>query len=49
MSRARTSGDIWWARNLDRLDELLHNYPKLPKKPLLESRLVYRYIYYLNT
>ncbi|CAG8717668.1 7447_t:CDS:1, partial [Funneliformis mosseae] len=41
MSRARTSKDIWLARNLDRFDELLHNYPKLPKKPLTERRLVY--------
>ncbi|CAG8786964.1 17237_t:CDS:2 [Dentiscutata erythropus] len=38
MSRARTSDDIWWARILDRVDELLHNYPKLPKKRLAESR-----------
>ncbi|CAG8516359.1 5328_t:CDS:2 [Diversispora eburnea] len=37
MSRARTSDEIWLARNLDKLDELLHNYPKLPKKPLAES------------
>ncbi|CAG8538532.1 13419_t:CDS:2 [Dentiscutata heterogama] len=38
MSRARTS-EIWWARILDRVDEFLHNYPKLPKKPLAESSL----------
>ncbi|CAG8583359.1 17626_t:CDS:2, partial [Acaulospora colombiana] len=38
MSRARTSDEIWWARILDIFDEFLHNYPKLPKKPLAESR-----------
>ncbi|CAG8654082.1 558_t:CDS:2 [Gigaspora rosea] len=37
MSRARTSNEIWWARIVDRVDELLHNYPKLPKKPLPEN------------
>ncbi|PKC07706.1 hypothetical protein RhiirA5_417866 [Rhizophagus irregularis] len=39
MSRARTSSDIWWARILDRLDKLLHNYPKLPKEPFAENNL----------
>ncbi|CAB4406474.1 unnamed protein product [Rhizophagus irregularis] len=39
MSRARTSGDIWWARIFDRLDEFLHNYPKLPKNSVTESSL----------
>ncbi|RIB08822.1 hypothetical protein C2G38_2044831 [Gigaspora rosea] len=39
MSRARTSNEIWWARIVDRVDELLHNYPKLPKKPLPENSL----------
>ncbi|KAF0461416.1 hypothetical protein F8M41_000411 [Gigaspora margarita] len=39
MSRARTSNEIWWARILDRVDECLHNYPKLPKKLLPESSL----------
>ncbi|RGB36587.1 hypothetical protein C1646_741676 [Rhizophagus diaphanus] len=42
MSRARTSSDIWWARILDRLDELLHNYPKLPKEPLAENNLPFK-------
>ncbi|CAG8495003.1 3682_t:CDS:2 [Dentiscutata heterogama] len=37
MSRARTSDEIWWARILDRVDEFLHNYPKLPKQLLPES------------
>ncbi|PKC02272.1 hypothetical protein RhiirA5_425484 [Rhizophagus irregularis] len=33
----RTSDDIWWARIFDRLDEFLHNYPKLPKNSVPES------------
>ncbi|CAB5215380.1 unnamed protein product [Rhizophagus irregularis] len=40
MSRARTSSDIWWARILDRLDKLLHNYPKLPKEPFAENKIL---------
>ncbi|GES94308.1 hypothetical protein GLOIN_2v1734790 [Rhizophagus clarus] len=32
-------GDIWWARIFDRLDEFLHNYPKLPKSSVTESNL----------
>ncbi|CAG8660029.1 6476_t:CDS:2 [Paraglomus brasilianum] len=39
MSHARYSSDIWWARNLDRFDELVHKYPKLPTKPVEESSL----------
>ncbi|PKB95982.1 hypothetical protein RhiirA5_435683 [Rhizophagus irregularis] len=39
MSRARTSDDIWWARIFDRLDEFLHNYPKLPKNSITENNL----------
>ncbi|CAB4445952.1 unnamed protein product [Rhizophagus irregularis] len=42
MSRARTSDDIWWARIFDRLDEFLHNYPKLPKNSVTESSLPLR-------
>ena len=41
MSHARYSSDIWWARILDIFDELVHNYPKLPKDPVKESRWVY--------
>ncbi|RIA87218.1 hypothetical protein C1645_828097 [Glomus cerebriforme] len=36
MSRACTSGDIWYARIFDMLDELLHNYLELPKKLVTE-------------
>jgi len=39
MSRAHTSGDIWWARIFDQLDEFLHNYPELPKKSVTERSL----------
>ncbi|CAB5387036.1 unnamed protein product [Rhizophagus irregularis] len=42
MSRARTSDDIWWVRIFDRLDEFLHNYPKLPKNSVTESSLPLR-------
>ncbi|GBC10205.1 hypothetical protein RclHR1_09430006 [Rhizophagus clarus] len=37
MSCALTSKDIWWTRIFDRLNEFLHNYPKLPKSSLSES------------
>ncbi|CAH1762111.1 16530_t:CDS:2 [Entrophospora sp. SA101] len=42
MSCGCTSNEIWWARILDRIDETVHNYPKLPKKPLAVSSLPYQ-------
>ncbi|PKY56312.1 hypothetical protein RhiirA4_412447 [Rhizophagus irregularis] len=48
MSRARTSDDIWWTRIFDRLDEFLHNYPKLPKNSVTENN-EYKFRFQLNS